>query len=116
MFKENIEAIVSHLENLISSKTVMGNPIVSGNTTIIPVINASCGFGGGSCEEKSKCACGGGGGGGVKLNTSALVVIQGDDVKIYSLTQKGTLSSLAEMIPETLSKICCSHKKQENAE
>ncbi len=115
MFKEDIDALVSRLENLISTKTVVGEPIVSGNTTIIPIVTASVGFGMGSGEgqdEKHQGGKGTGAGAGMKLTPSALLIIQGDNVQVYSLANKGSLAKLAEMIPEVLSKF----KPQEEGE
>ncbi|MFZ5900514.1 MAG: GerW family sporulation protein [Bacillota bacterium] len=107
MFKEDIDALVSRLENLISTKTVVGEPIVSGNTTIIPIVTASVGFGMGSGEgqdEKHQGGKGIGAGAGMKLTPSALLIIQGDNVQVYSLANKGSLAKLAEMIPEVINK------------
>ncbi|MCG9968795.1 sporulation protein [Pelotomaculum terephthalicicum JT] len=108
MFKEDIESLVSHLENLISTKTIVGEPIVNGNTTVIPIVTASVGFGMGSGEgqdEKNQGGKGTGGGAGMKLSPAALLIIQGDNVQVYSLSSKGSLAKLAEMIPEVIGKL-----------
>ncbi|MDF9408649.1 MAG: Sporulation protein YtfJ (Spore_YtfJ) [Pelotomaculum sp. PtaB.Bin013] len=115
MFKEDIESLVSRLENLISTKTIVGEPIISGNTTIIPIVTASVGFGIGSGEgqdEKNQGGKGTGGGAGMKLSPSALLILQGDNVQVYSLAKKGSLSKLAEVIPDVISKF----KPQEKVE
>ena len=115
MFKEDIESLVSRLENLISTKTIVGEPIVSGNTTIIPIVTATVGFGMGSGEgqdEKSQGGKGTGAGAGMKLAPSALLVMQEDQVQVYSLSQKGSLAKLAEMIPDVINKL----KSQEKVE
>jgi len=108
MFKEDIETLVSRLENLISTKTIVGEPIISGNTTIIPIVTASVGFGMGSGEGQDGANQGGkgtGGGAGMKLSPSALLIIQGDNVQVYSLAQKGSLTKLAELIPDVINKL-----------
>jgi len=115
MFKEDIDSLVSRLENLISTKTIVGEPIIIGNTTIIPIVTASVGFGMGSGEgqdEKHQGGKGTGAGAGMKLSPSALLIIQGDNVQVYSLAQKGSLAKLAEMIPDIISKF----KPQEKIE
>jgi len=108
MFKEDIEALVSRLENLISTKTVIGDPIINGNTTIIPIMTANVGFGMGSGEGQDEKHCGGGkgtgAGAGLKLTPSALLIMQGDNVQVYSLAQKGSLAKLAEIIPDVINK------------
>ncbi|SFG16529.1 Uncharacterized spore protein YtfJ [Desulfotomaculum arcticum] len=116
MFKENIEALVSHLENIISTKTIVGEPIISGNTTIIPIVTAAVGFGTGSGEgqdDKHQGGKGAGGGAGMKLTPSALLIIQGDNVQVYSLAQKGSLAKLAEIIPEVIGKFKPSDKVEQ---
>jgi uncharacterized spore protein YtfJ len=108
MFNESIDSLAAHLDRLISSKTVVGDPIVIGNVTIIPILNAGFGFGAGGGEgtEPSKGAGkGGGSGAGVSLKPTALLVIQEGEVKVYSLSQKGTLEKLAELMPAVVSKV-----------
>ncbi|HBV98824.1 MAG: sporulation protein [Peptococcaceae bacterium BICA1-7] len=115
MFKEDIDALVSRLENLVSTKTVVGEPIINGDTTIIPILTASLGFGMGSGEgqdEKSGGGKGSGGGAGMKLSPTALIIMQGGSVQVYSLSQKGSLAQLAEVIPDVINKL----KPQEKVE
>lgn len=115
MFKENMEALVSRLENLISTRTIVGEPIINGSITIIPIMTANVGFGLGSGEgqdEKCHGGKGSGGGAGMKITPSALIIMQGDNVQVYSLAQKGSLAKLAEMIPDVIDKFkpqekCC---------
>ena len=78
-------------------------------------VTAAVGFGMGSGEgqdEKHGGGKGTGGGAGLKLSPSALLIIQGDNVQVYSLNQKGSLAKLVEMIPEVVNKL----KLKENAE
>ncbi len=108
MLKENIESIASQLENLVSTKTVVGSPIVSGNVTIIPILSACFGFGTGGGEGNEKSGSQGkgyGGGGGAKVDPTAMVVIQDGEVKVYSLGKKGNLEKLAELIPTVMENV-----------
>ena len=107
MLKENIETIVSHLENLIKTKTIVGEPISAGNATIIPIMTASFGFGTGMGEgtEPGKGGGkGGGGGAGAKVTPAALIVIRDSEVSVYNLGHKGALEKLAGIIPEVVNK------------
>jgi uncharacterized spore protein YtfJ len=108
MFKENVEAILASLNNMVSSKTIIGDPINQGNTTIIPILTASFGFGlgdGEGSEPSRGTGKGSGGGAGAKLTPTALIIMQNDDVKIYSLSHKGTIEKVAELVPVILSKM-----------
>ena len=102
MFKEDIEALVARLENLISTKTIVGEPIINGDTTVIPIMTAAVGFGMGSGEgqDDKQGGKGTGAGAGMKITPTALLIMQGDNVQVYSLAQKGSLSKISELIPE----------------
>lgn len=108
MFQENMDVLATHLENLVKSKTIIGEPITAGNVTIIPVVTASFGFGlgGGEGTDPSK---GGGqgsaGGAGAKVAPTALIAIKGDDVQVFSLGEKGSWEKLIDLVPEIISKI-----------
>lgn len=107
MFKEDIDSLVSRIENLVSTKTIVGEPIISGNITIIPIVTTSAGFGLGKGEEQGGTASGSkgtGAGAGMRISPSALLIIQGDNVQVYSLAQKGSMAKLAELIPDVVSK------------
>jgi uncharacterized spore protein YtfJ len=118
MFKENVDALAAHLENLVKTKTVIGEPIITGNITIIPIITASFGFATGVGEGTDPSKGGGkgnGGGAGGKLSPTALIVIKEDDVHVYSLDNKGSLEKLIELVPELMSKLAC-NKPTQNAQ
>ncbi|MCG8402003.1 MAG: sporulation protein [Firmicutes bacterium] len=107
MFKEDIVSLVSRIENLISTKTIVGEPIISGNITIIPIVTTSVGFGLGSGEGQESTEHGGkgtGAGAGMRISPSALLIIQEDNVQVYSLAQKGSMAKLAELIPDVVNK------------
>ena len=108
MFKENVDALVDHLEHLINTKTIVGEPITAGNIQIIPIMTASFGFGTGAGEgnEPSKGSSkGAGGGAGATIKPTALVLIQDGDAKVYSLGNKGMIGKLAELVPEVMAKL-----------
>jgi len=116
MLKENIEAIVSHLENMVQAKTVVGEPIESNGKTIIPLISVRVGFGAGGGEgdaPQQGAGKGEGGGAGLNVSPTALLIIDESGVQVYSLSQKGGLAKLAELIPEVMAKMskdgghCC---------
>jgi len=115
MFKESMDSIVSHLESLISTKTIFGEPVVAGNITMIPIMSASFGFGAGAGEgeDKKNGGKGTGGGGGASVTPKALVIIQDGVPSVYSLGKKGTIEKLAEVIPEAIAKFCPEKSRQE---
>ena len=107
MFKEDIVSLVSRIENLISTKTIVGEPIINGSITIIPIVTTSVGFGLGSGEGHESTehrGKGTGAGAGMRISPSALLIIQEDNVQVYSLAQKGSMAKLAELIPDVVNK------------
>jgi len=104
--QEMLGQVVSKLEQFISTKTVVGEPIVIGSVSIVPLQVASFGFGSGGGEGKTSnnSGTGGGAGAGASLRPVALVVVKGDDVKVYGLGRKGMLEALTDLIPEAISK------------
>ena len=105
--EEILKAVTEEITNMISTKTVIGEHITIEGRTIIPVTKVSFGFGSGGGEGKSKIGeegFGGGGGGGGAIQPEAFIVVSKEDVKIYSLKEKGIMSQLAEVIPEIMEK------------
>lgn len=108
MFKEDMDAIAQHLENMVKSKTIVGEPITAGSATVIPIIAASFGFALGDGEGTEPGKGGGkgsGGGGGARITPTALLVVKGDDVQVFNLGEKGSLDKLVSLVPEIITKI-----------
>ncbi len=113
--EELLKISVQELEKFLNTKTVVGEPIVIGDVTLVPVQTVSFGYGSGGGEggdEKSK-GVGGGGGAGANLRPIAIVAVKGTDVQVYTLGKKGLVDNIAAMIPEALSKIKMGKGKKE---
>ncbi len=116
---EIIKTVTEEIANMISTKTVIGEPITLEGKTIIPVTKVSFGFGSGGGEGKGKTGeegFGGGGGGGGVIEPVAFLVVSREDVKVYSVKEKGIISQLAEVIPEIMEKCKCSEEKGKKEE
>jgi uncharacterized spore protein YtfJ len=109
MLKESIEAMVSHLENMVQAKTVVGEPIESNGKTIIPLVSVRVGFGAGGGEGNAPqqgVGKGEAGGAGLSVEPTALLIADADGVQVYSLNQKaGGLAKLMELVPEVMTKM-----------
>ena len=78
--EEILKISVTELEKYLTTKTVVGEPIVIGDVTLIPVQTVSFGYGSGGGEggdDKSK-GVGGGGGVGANLRPIAIVAVKLD--------------------------------------
>ena len=107
-FTENTNALFEKLEKFFTSKTVVGETIVVGDVTLIPMINISFGLGTGSgdgTDEKGNKGVGGGGGVGAKATPTAIIAITNGKVEVLPINQRGGLEKLLDMVPDIVSKI-----------
>lgn len=112
--EEILKTVTEEIANMISTKTVIGEHITIEGRTVIPVTKVSFGFGSGGGEGKGKIGeegFGGGGGGGGVIQPVAFIVVSREDVKVYSLKEKGIISQLTEIIPEIMEK--CKSSEEE---
>ena len=103
-----IKEISSELEKLVSTKTVIGDPVEAAGKTIIPVTKVSFGFGSGGGEAKSKeteSGFGGGGGAGAKIEPVAFIVISEEGVSVHTVSKKDSISTILEAVPDVLEEI-----------
>ena len=74
-FPSTVDALFKGMDHFITSKTVVGEPVkVDENTTIIPLVDVTCGMAAGSFAQSAKTN--GGGGMSAKMSPSAILVIQ----------------------------------------
>lgn len=111
----NLETLFNRLENVITTKTVVGEPLHVGDVIILPLIDASFGVGASSNikdnkEEGSKVTEGGGLGG--KIEPSSVIVInqKTGDLQMRSLKNQDALGKIIDMAPDLLTKIQTSFK------
>jgi uncharacterized spore protein YtfJ len=114
MERDDLEKLVKttlgEIEKVLGSKTVVGDPITVGDSTIIPLLSIGFGFGGagGSGLGESKkgeggeaIAGGGGAGGGVK--PIAIIIIDKDGARIESI--KGGMAAALEKVGESVPRV-----------
>lgn len=118
---EDLKHLGEQLEHLISSKTVIGEPIAVGEVTLVPVIKANFGFGmGGGNSDGVKRGGVSGGGGGANILPIAMIVVKGSEVSLLPLDKQesGTLGPLLEKLPQLYEKVVAMRKgkSEEQAE
>lgn len=75
-----------------AGKLVLGVPLTVRDTTLVPVISVTAGYG--------KISGGSGGGGGFTLNPVAIVALRDDGMHVYSLQRRYSEENLAGVINE----------------
>lgn len=96
---------VEEIENMLNTKTVVGDPITVEGHTLIPLISIGFGFGvgGGQGDDPKKGkGFGGGTGGGGGVKPVALIIINQDGVRVEPI-KSGTASAM-EKIAETVTR------------
>ncbi|HSG01931.1 MAG TPA: spore germination protein GerW family protein [Vicinamibacterales bacterium] len=103
-----LKTTLGEIERLLTTKTVVGEPIEVEGNTIIPLISIGFGFGagGGTGKEAKKVETegyGGGSGGGGGIRPVAIVVVDKNGVRLETI-KKGA-ASVVEKAGEALGKI-----------
>ena len=96
-----VRCFVDELKQIARTESVVGQPIVIGDRTIVPVIKITVGFGaggGGGEGEKARSGFGGGGGGGARVEPAAFIIMEEDGIRLLP-ARKGSLEGIIESIP-----------------
>lgn len=112
-----MDVTLQKIKEMVDVNTIVGEPIVSGGTTIIPVSKVSYGFASGGTDIPSKNAInkqafGGGGGAGVTIKPIAFIVVTNGEAQLLNIGEESDpISQLAGAIPEAIDKIIGLFKK-----
>ena len=103
--------IFEDFRKMVTTESVVGQPIYLGDATIIPFVDISFGFGTGS---HGGTATGGAGGG--KMTPTAVLIMKGERVELFSIknaTANGTVDKVLNMVPEVISHFTKKKEKKE---
>jgi uncharacterized spore protein YtfJ len=96
---------VGEIERMLSTKTVIGEPITVEGSTVIPLVSVGFGFGVGAGEgndPKKGPGSGGGTGGGGGIKPVAVIIVTKESVRVEPI--KGVGASVIEKVAEAASK------------
>ena len=103
--KDSLSSLTEGFQKFITTKTLVGDPITIGDVTLIPLISACCGVGGGSGNATGNHS-GGGAGGGFRVNPVAVVVVKGNSVEVMPVGKPSSpIGKLLDNLPEVFEKI-----------
>lgn len=115
-----MENTLEKMRQMVDVSTIIGEPMVTGDTTLIPVSKVTYGFTSGGTDLPSKQNAelfGGGGGGGITITPVAFIVIQSGKVRMMQINNYTSSADRAvSMIPELIDKLSelLSTGKEEN--
>ena len=100
---------MENIHQMVDVNTIIGDPIVKGDTTIIPISKVSFGFASGGSDLPTQAAekFAGGAGAGVTVKPVAFIVIKADgDVKLLELGGKSSpIDGVMDALPGIIDKI-----------
>lgn len=102
-----LKSAMGEIERVLSTKTVVGEPIQIEGNTLIPLVSVGFGFGAGGGSGKMKAGeagegVGGGTGGGGGIKPIALIIVNKDGVRLEPI--KGAATSVLEKVAEVIGK------------
>lgn len=108
-----LENTIAKIREMVDANSVVGEPIVTGDVTIIPISKISIGLGGGGSDFVSKNPnqrenpFGGGVGAGVKVTPMAFLIVKEGSVRMLPVAAPAntTADRIVELVPDTLDKI-----------
>jgi sporulation protein YtfJ len=108
-FNETLATLLDKIKTLAKTETVVGDPIVVKDTTLIPISKVSIGFatGGGEHGTDEHKSNGDGAGGGISVTPIAVVVItENKDSKLLWLEKEdSSVNKLLDLVPGILDRI-----------
>jgi uncharacterized spore protein YtfJ len=110
-FKEVVDSMLSGMDGFLSSKTVVGEPTVIGDTIIVPFVDVSFGVGAGDFRGEKKANGAGGLTG--KMSPSAVLVIQNGTTRLVNIKNQDSMTKILDMVPDLVNRFV---PKGDNAE
>lgn len=107
-----VKTTLEQIEKVLTTRTVVGEPIIVGDKTLVPLISVGFGFGaaGGSGKGEAKQkgeGAGGGTGGGAWVRPIAVIIVDKEGVRIEPI-RKGlltTIDKIGETVPKVVDKL-----------
>lgn len=101
-FSSTVESLFKGMENFITTKTVVGDPIQLKGAVILPLVDVSFGCAAGANGNNGKSGAGGGLGG--KITPSAVLVLQNGTARLVNIKNQDTVTKLLDMVPDLVNK------------
>ena len=101
-FTSTIESLFKGMDQFVTTKTVVGEPVQTGGTIIIPLIDVTCGMAAGSFADNAKHN--GGGGMSAKMSPSAVLVIQNGVTKLVNVKNQDAVTKVIDMAPDLINR------------
>jgi len=99
-FNSTVSSLFQGMDKFLTTKTVVGEPTKIGDTIILPLVDVSFGVGAGAFADGQKNNGAGGLGG--KMTASAVLVIQGGQIRLVNVKNQDTVTKVLDMVPDLI--------------
>ena len=101
-FSGVVQSLLSGMNSVMSSKTVIGEPTKIGDTIVLPLVDVSFGVGAGSTNaDKKNRGCGGFG---AKMSPSAVLVIKNGSTKLVNIKNQDAVTKILDLVPDVMNR------------
>lgn len=97
-FNSVMTSLLKGVDSVLSTKTVVGEPITLGDTIIVPLVDVTFGIGAGAGTQDKKDKGSGGIGG--KMSPNAILIIQDGRTKLVNIKQQDTVAKILDLVPD----------------
>lgn len=101
-FERTVQSLFGGMNEFVTSKTVVGDPIHVGDTIILPLVDVTFGVGAGTSTNAKSPNAGGGLGG--KVTPTAVLVISGGNTKMVNVKTQDGLTRILDMVPDFINR------------
>ena len=113
-FENTVNTLFEGMERVVSSRTVVGEPQVIGDTTIVPLVDVSFGMGAGSSNKDKKNGAAGGMNG--KISPSAVLLIKDGTTRLVNVRDQDMISKAVDLVPDVVNRVSSFIKDRGNNE
>ena len=111
-FNNTVESLFKGMDSFITTKTVVGDAVHIGDTSILPLVDVSFGVAAGAFSQEKKNNGAGGMGG--KINPSAVLVIQNGVTKLVNIKNQDSMTKILDMVPDFVNKFTSGKGKDDD--
>lgn len=97
-FNSVMESLLKGVDNVLSTKTVVGEATTIGDTIILPLVDVTFGIGAGAGNQEKKVTDTGGVGG--RMTPSAVLVIKDGHTKLVNVKKQDSVTKILDLIPD----------------
>ena len=106
-FNEVVGSLLSGMNSIMATKTVVGEATKVGDTIILPLVDVSFGVGAGSSTADKKN--GGCGGFAAKMSPSAVLVIKDGSTKLVNIKNQDAVTKVLDLVPDIVDRFSAKH-------